>query len=89
MGNNWELLTSTEGYSRETTSHHSFLYCARLSFVLIVWEQNNVVYLSAVGILGCKEKKLSHCVKRTSNYMKNFGGTLESYTELFNWDFKV
>ena len=82
MGNNWELLTSTEGYSRETTSHHSFLYCARLSFVLIVWEQNfNVVYLSAVGILGCKEKKLSDCVKRTSNYMKN--------TELFNWDFKV
>ena len=41
-------------------------------------EVTNVVYLSAVGILGCKEKKLSHCVKRTSNYMKNFGGTLEA-----------
>ena len=28
MGNKWELLTSKEGYFRETASHHCFLYCA-------------------------------------------------------------
>ena len=41
------------------------------------------------GNFRLQASNLSHRVKRTLNDLKSFGGTLETCTELFNWDFKI
>ena len=54
----------------------------------INWSGSKCRIFKCRGNLRLQVSNLSHCFKRTLNGMKNFGGTLETCTELFNWDFK-